>query len=168
MALPAWAANKQEFNMRVQSEPPTLDWSLATDNVSINILHNIMEGLAGYDNKLQPKPALAEKWSVSKDGKTYTYTLRAGVQWSDGTPLTAQHFWDSWERALNPKTASEYAYFLFDVENAQAYNEGKLTDTSKLGFKAIDAKTFQVTLNKRASYFPPSPPSPLPTPSAKT
>ncbi|HEY8278229.1 MAG TPA: peptide ABC transporter substrate-binding protein [Bdellovibrionota bacterium] len=152
-SIGAFAA-KQEFNMRIQSEPPTLDWNLATDNVSITLLQNLMEGLANYDKKLQPKPALATKWEVSKDGKTYTYTLKKDVKWSDGTPLTAQHFWDSWERLLNPKTASEYAYFLFDVEGAKDYNEGKLKDPLKLGFKAVDPKTFVVTLNKRASYFP--------------
>jgi oligopeptide transport system substrate-binding protein len=150
-------AAKNEFNMRIYSEPPTLDWNLATDNVSITLLQNLMEGLAGYDgkeSKLTPKPALAEKWDVSKDGKTYTYHLRKGVTWSDGVPLTAQNFWDSWERALNPKTASEYAYFLFDVVGAKDYNEGKLKDSSKLGMKVLDPSTFQVTLNKRASYFP--------------
>ena len=69
-------AAKQEFNMRIFSEPPTLDWNLATDNVSILLLQNLMEGLASYENKggkLNPKPALAERWDVSKDGKTYTY-----------------------------------------------------------------------------------------------
>lgn len=147
-------AAKQEFNMRISSEPPTLDWNLATDNVSITLLQNLMEGLASYDKKLDPKPALAEKWDVSKDGKTYTYHLRKGLTWSDGAPLTAQQFWDSWERALNPKTASEYAYFLFDVVGAKDYNEGKLKDSSKLGLKVLDPLTFQVTLNKRAAYFP--------------
>lgn len=150
---PAFAA-KQEFNMRIQSEPPTLDWNLATDNVSINLLQNLMEGLATLDGKLAVKPALAKSWSVSKDGKTYTYKLREGVTWSDGVPLKAQQFVDSWERALNPKTASEYAYFLFDVVGAQEYNEGKLKDVSKLGVKATDDSTLVVTLNKRASYFP--------------
>lgn len=152
VALPAFAG-KQEFNMRLHSEPPTLDWSLATDNVSITVLQNLMEGLAQYDEKLQPKPALAKSWKVSADGKTYTYTLRDDVKWNDGTPLTAQHFVDSWERVLNPKTASEYSYFLFDVVGAQDYNEGKLKDPSKLGFKATDAHTFVVTLNKKAAYF---------------
>jgi oligopeptide transport system substrate-binding protein len=147
-------AAKQEFTYRIQSEPPTLDWNLATDNVSINLLHNLMEGLAGYDDKLQPKAALAKSWKVSKDGKVYTYTLRDGLVWSDGAPLTAQHFIDSWERALNPKTASEYAYFLFDIVGAQDYAEGKTKDASKLGLKAPDAKTLVVTLNKPASYFP--------------
>lgn len=151
-SLPALA--KQEFNMRLQSEPPTLDWTMATDNVSITLLHNLMEGLATYDQKLQPKAALAKSWKVSKDGMTYTYTLRDGLTWSDGVPLTAQHFADSWERLLNPKTASEYAYFLFDVVGAQSYNEGKEKDATKLGFKAVDEKTFVVTLNKKAAYFP--------------
>jgi oligopeptide transport system substrate-binding protein len=152
LSLPAFAA-KQEFNMRIHSEPPTLDWNLATDNVSIVLLQNLMEGLAGFDDKLKPVPALAT-WKVSKDGKTYTYTLKDGITWSDGVPLTAQHFVDSWERTLNPKTASEYAYFLFDVVGGQEYNEGKLKDASKLGIKAVDAKTFVVTLNKKAAYFP--------------
>lgn len=151
--LEAMAA-KQEFNLRIQSEPPTLDWTLATDNVSITILVNMMEGLAKYDQKLQPKPGLAQSWSVSNDGKTYTYKLKENVHWSDGAPLTAQHFWDSWERLLNPKTASEYSYFLFDIVGAKDYNEGKLKDPARLGFKAIDAKTFQIVLNKKAAYFP--------------
>ena len=149
------AGSRQEFNLRIFSEPPTLDWNLATDNVSATLLQNLMEGLASYeDAKLEPKGALATKWDVSKDGKTYTYHLRAGVQWSDGVPLTAQHFWDSWERALNPKTGSEYAYFLFDVTGAKDYNEGKLKDSSKLGMKVVDSQTFEVTLDKNASYFP--------------
>jgi oligopeptide transport system substrate-binding protein len=151
----ASAGSKQEFNLRIYSEPPTLDWTLATDNVSITLLQNLMEGLAMYTGpKLEPKGALASKWDVSEDGKTYTYHLRPGVLWSDGVPLTAQHFWDSWERALNPKTACEYAYFFFDITGAKDYNEGKLKDSSKLGFKVVDAETFQVTLDKRASYFP--------------
>ncbi len=151
LSTPAFA--KQEFNMRIHSEPPTLDWNLATDNVSITLLQNLMEGLATYDNKLQPKAALAKSWTVSKDGKTYTYKLRDGLVWSDGVPLTAQHFVDSWERVLNPKTASEYAYFLFDLVGAQEYNEGKLKDPSKIGVKAVDDKTLVVTLNKKAAYF---------------
>jgi len=148
----AYAA--KEFNMRIHSEPPTLDWSLATDNVSITILQNLMEGLADFDEKLQPKAGLAKSWEISKDGRTYTYKLRTNVKWSDGVPLTAKHFVDSWERLLNPKTASEYAYFLFDIAGAKDYNDGKLKDFTKVGVKAKDDHTFVVTLNKAASYFP--------------
>jgi oligopeptide transport system substrate-binding protein len=148
---PAWAA-KQEFNLRLQTEPPTLDWNLATDFVSIGILYHLVEGLAEYNAKLEPVPSLAS-WKISKDGKTYTYTLKPGLKWSDGVPLTAQHFWDSWERTLNPATASGYAYFLFDVVNAKEYNEGKLKDSTKLGFKVVNESTFVVTLKKPATYF---------------
>ena len=70
----AQAADKQEFNMRIETEPPTLDWNLATDYVSINILYHLIEGLAEYNDKLEPVPSLAS-WKISKDGKTYTYTL---------------------------------------------------------------------------------------------
>ncbi|NDF15922.1 peptide ABC transporter substrate-binding protein, partial [bacterium] len=116
------------------------------------MLYHLIEGLAEYNEKLEPVPSLAS-WKISKDGKTYTYTLKPGLKWSDGAPLTAQHFWDSWERTLNPKTASGYAYFLFDVEGAKEYNEGKLTDPAKLGFKVKDDRTFVVTLKKPATYF---------------
>jgi oligopeptide transport system substrate-binding protein len=149
----ASAAIPQELKIRIHTEPPTLDWNLATDHVSITMILNLMEGLAAFDKDLKAKPALAQSWKVSKDGKTYTYTLRPNLTWSDGTPLTAQHFVDGWERLLNPATASEYAYFLFDVVGAKEYNEGKLKDVSKLGFSAPDARTFVVQLNKRASYF---------------
>lgn len=150
--LPTAFSAKQEFNMRIETEPPTLDWNLATDYVSINILYHLIEGLAEYNSKLEPVPSLAS-WKVSKDGKTYTYTLKPGLKWSDGVPLTAQHFWDSWERTLNPATASGYAYFLFDVVGAKEYNEGKLKDPQQLGFKAVNDSTFVVTLKKPATYF---------------
>jgi oligopeptide transport system substrate-binding protein len=145
-------AAKQEMNLRIETEPPTLDWNLATDYVSINVLYHLIEGLAEYNDKLEAVPSLAT-WKVSKDGKTYTYTIKKGVKWSDGVPVTAQHFWDSWERTLNPATASGYAYFLFDVVNAKEYNEGKLKDASQLGFKVVNDSTFVVTLTKPATYF---------------
>ncbi len=148
---PVFAA-KQELNLRIETEPPTLDWNLATDYVSINVLYHLIEGLAEYNDKLEPVPSLAS-WKISKDGKTYTYTLKPNLKWSDGVPITAQHFWDSWERTLNPKTASGYAYFLFDVVGAKEYNEGKLKDPSQLGFKVVNDSTFVVTLKKPATYF---------------
>ncbi len=143
---------KQEFRMRIEAEPPTLDWNLATDYVSINVLYHLVEGLTEYNEKLEPVPGLAN-WKISGDGKVYTYTLKPGLKWSDGAPLTAQHFWDSWERLLNPATASGYAYFLFDVVGARDYNEGKLKDPAKLGFRVKDPRTFEVRLNAPATYF---------------
>ncbi|OGQ34140.1 MAG: oligopeptide-binding protein oppA [Deltaproteobacteria bacterium RIFCSPHIGHO2_12_FULL_43_9] len=147
------AKHDQTFRFVLTSEPPSLDWSLATDHVSADILVNIMEGLVIFDNNLKPQPAMAEKWDVSPDGKTYTFHIRKNIKWNDGKPLTAHDFYYSWQRLLDPKTAAEYAYFLFDVKNAQEFNSGKLKDFSKVGLKVVDNYTFQVELSHPASYF---------------
>lgn len=142
------------FRMSIGTEPPTLDWSLATDGVSFDILNNIMEGLTQYDSNLEPVPAVAEKWEFSDDGKTLTYYLRNDVYWTDGKPVTAGDFEYSWKRLLNPATAAEYAYFLFDVENAHEYNSGKLKDPSQVGIRALSPTVLQVRLKQPVVYFP--------------
>lgn len=144
----------QTFRMAVSSEPPTLDWSLATDSISIRFIDNLMEGLTQFDHELVARPAVAKGWSVSKDGKTYTFTLRDDVAWSDGKRVTAHDFEYSWKRLLNPATAAEYAYFLYDVENAYEYNSGELKDSAKVGVRAIDEKTLEVKLRRPVVYFP--------------
>ena len=118
--------NGQVFRMPISNEPPTLDWSLATDSVSFDILTNIMEGLTQYDSNMEPVPAIAKRWEISKNGIMITYYLRDDVFWTDGQPVTAHDFEYSWKRLLNPATAAQYAYFLFDVENAQEFNSGKI------------------------------------------
>jgi oligopeptide transport system substrate-binding protein len=143
-----------EFRMNLGSEPPTLDWSLATDSVSITVIENIMEGLTRYDQNLQPQPAIAKTWEVSKDGKTYRFYLREDVHWTDGRPVTAEEFEFSWKRLLDPKTAAEYAYFLYDIVNAYEYNTGQLKDASQVGIKALNALTLEVHLKKPIIYFP--------------
>lgn len=156
----AWNRPDQEtdggstFRMNITSEPPTLDWSLATDNVSIRVLENLMEGLAEYDEALRPQPAIAKGWAVSSDGLRYVFILRDDVFWTDGKRVTAHDFEYSWKRLLDPKTASEYAYFLYDIRNAVEYNSGELKDPDQVGVKAIDEKTLQVDLKKPAVYFP--------------
>ena len=108
--------NGQVFRMPISNEPPTLDWSLATDSVSFDILTNIMEGLTQYDSNMEPIPAIAKRWEISKNGKIITYYLRDDVFWTDGQPVTAHDFEYSWKRLLNPATAAQYAYFLFDLD----------------------------------------------------
>ena len=100
------------------------------------------------------KPALAVKWSSSENGKVWTFTLRKNVLWSDGQAFTAQHIVDSWERILNPKTAAEYAHYLYSIKNAKAYNEGKLKDFSKVGVFVDKKGQFVVELKDSQSYFP--------------
>ncbi len=142
------------FRMTIKSEPPTLDASLATDNVSFDLLTNLMEGLTQYNEHLEAIPAIAKRWEFSNDGKTLTFFLRDDVYWTDGKKLTAHDFEYSWKRLLNPATAAEYAYFLFDIENASEYNSGKLKDPDQVGVRATSESVLEVRLNKPVVYFP--------------
>ena len=145
---------RQVFRMPISNEPPTLDWTLATDSVSFDILTNIMEGLTQYNSNMEPVPAIAERWEVSDNGKVITYFLRDDVLWTDGQPVKASDFEYSWKRLLNPATAAQYAYFLFDIENAFEYNSGKITDPSKVGVSAKSKLVLEVKLKKPVVYFP--------------
>ena len=140
--------------MALSNEPPTLDWSLATDTVSFTVINNIMEGLTRFDSRLQAQPAIAQSWDVSADGLSYTFKIRSGVNWTDGQPVTAHDFVYSWRRLLDPKTASQYAYFLYDIQNAYEYNTGRLIDPARVGVKAINEQTLRVHLKNPIVYFP--------------
>ena len=151
---PSYPTDASVFRMSIKTEPPTLDWTLATDSVSIIILTNIMEGLTQYDAELNPQPAIAKKWEYSEDGKTITFFIRDDVVWSDGKPVTAKDFEYSWKRLLAPETAAQYAYFLFDIENASQYNSGEITDPDQVGVQALSPHILQVRLKKPVAYFP--------------
>ena len=143
----------KHFRVNLGTEPPSLDWSLATDHVSFNVISNLMVGLTEFDKDLKPAPVIAKSWDFQDGGKKIVFHLRDDVQWSDGKKVRAQDFEYSWKRLLNPKTASKYAYILFDVANAQEYNEGKVKDASPVGVQAQDDQTLIVTLRHPASYF---------------
>ncbi len=145
-APPAANPAGKTFTLRLSGEPETLDWNRAHTMVETYVLMNLMEGLLTFDAKLKPVPALAERFTQSSDQLTYTFYLKRDVKWSDGAPLKAQDFVYSWKRLLTPSTAASYAYFLYDVEGAQEFNQGKLTDFSKVGIRALDDRTFQVKL----------------------
>lgn len=148
------AIETQTLRIAVTTEPPTLDWSLATDGVSFNVLTNLMEGLTQYNERLEPIPAIAKRWEFSENGRVITFYLRDDVKWTDGQPVTAQQFEYSWKRLLNPNTAAQYAYFLFDIENAAEYNAGKIKDAGQVGVKALSPTVLQVRLKRPVSYFP--------------
>ena len=133
------------------AEIPTMDLSKATDVTSFNQLTNTLEGLyrLGPNSKLEKGLATSEK--VSKDGKTYTYTLRKS-KWDDGTPVTAMDFVYSWQRTVNPKTASQYSYLFSGIKNADAIVAGK-KPVSSLGVKAEGKYKLVVTLDRRIAYF---------------
>jgi len=147
-------SSKDTIFVNLGNEPPTLDWSLATDSTSYLILNNLMEGLTQFGDEFLPEPNLAESWEISEDGQTYTFKIREGVLWTDGNPLKAGDFEYSWKRILNPATGGDYAYFLYDIENAEEYNTGKIDDAAKVGIKALNDSTLQVKLKRKASYFP--------------
>nr|WP_272507287.1 peptide ABC transporter substrate-binding protein [Clostridium aestuarii] len=128
----------------------TLDSSLGSDMASFTTINACFEGLA-RSNSDKPEPAGAKEWKISDDGKVYTFTLRDNT-WSDGKPVTAQDYEYAWKRLLNPNTKATYAFFLMGVKNASKYYKGQ-AKTEDLGIKALDEKTFQVTLVQPMPYF---------------
>lgn len=148
---------KDTLRVNLESEPPSIDWSIATDTTSSLVTANLMEGLVTYDfgdRDLSAAPALATEWKASSGAKVWTFKIRKGVKWTDGKEFTAQHVIDGWERILNPATASEYAYFLFPVKNAKDYNAGKIKDFSQVGVKVNSAGELVVELEKPMGFFP--------------
>ncbi|MFK8137090.1 MAG: peptide ABC transporter substrate-binding protein [Bdellovibrionales bacterium] len=139
--------------VRLETEPPALDPAKQVDHVSIVPMQNLSEGLMMLDKEMRPVPGLAESYEVSDDAMTYTFNLRKGVKWSDGTELTASDFVYAWRRMLDPKVAAEYSYFLYDIVNAEEYNTGKIKDPKKVGVKAEGKYTIVVKLRSPASYW---------------
>jgi len=134
-------------------EPQTLDPAVVTGQLEGRICLALFEGLTTRDAAGTIVPGMAQSWTISPDGKTYTFTLRPEAKWSNGEPLTARDFLNSWRRALEPATASEYAYQLYYLVNGEAYGTGKITDFSQVGVKAPDNRTLVVTLNHPTAYF---------------
>lgn len=133
-------------------EPETLDIEKSSGVPEYNIQIDLYDGLMMPDAHGKPIPGAAESYTVSKDGLVYTFKLR-DEKWSDGTPVTADDFVFAWHRLVDPKTASDYAFFLWPVKNAKAITDGKIKDLDQMGVKALDAHTLQVTLEHPTPYF---------------
>lgn len=101
----------------------------------------------------EPIPGQATEWSLSDDGLVYTFTLREGINWSDGTPVTAGDFVFAFQRLVDPATAADYAYLQYSIKNAEAINAGEIDDLAQLGVKAIDDMTLEITLERPTAYF---------------
>jgi oligopeptide transport system substrate-binding protein len=136
------------------AEPQDLDPQVMTAFTDQNIALALFEGLCALDEKTSVAvPAAAESWETSADGLTVTFRLRAGLKWSDGTPLTAADFIASWRRALHPALAAEYSYLLFPLKNAEAIAAGR-AEVATLGAEAVDARTLRLTLERPTAYLP--------------
>ncbi|TDM12294.1 peptide ABC transporter substrate-binding protein [Macrococcus lamae] len=145
--------SKQVLNLASLSDIPTMDTSLATDMVAFNVFNQVMEGLYTLDDKDKAVPGVAEgDPEKSKDGKTWTIKLRDDAKWSNGDPVTADDFVYSWRRTLNPDTAAEYGYIMYDIKNAEEVATGK-KKPEELGVKAIDEHTLEIQLNSNVPYF---------------
>jgi oligopeptide transport system substrate-binding protein len=135
------------------AEPESLDPAIVTGQLEMRLIYALFDGLLHFDRFGKPQPAMAQSWSISEDKRVYNFHLRPGVKWSNGQVLTAQDFVDSWKRVLLPETASEYAYLLYPIVNAQAFNQGKIIEFSEVGVKAIDPVTLRVELVSPTPYF---------------
>lgn len=148
----------ETLRINLLSEPPTLDWQLADDTTSSLVITNITEGLVGYDlassgPTMKLAPALALKWESSEKARIWKFTLRNDVKWTDGVPFTAQHAIDGIKRLLDKATASPYAYFVFAIKNAKAFNEGKVP-WSDVGVKQTGPLEITFELEKPMGFFP--------------
>ncbi len=128
-----------------QGEPDTLDPPKYSLVIELNILNDLFDGLVVADARGEPVPGAAERWDVSADGTVYTFHLRAGLKWSDGTPLTAEDFVAGWRRALDPATAAQLVDLAYTVRNARAVAAGE-KPPAELGGRGVDAQTCEVAL----------------------
>lgn len=137
------------------TEPSTLDPQLATGQPEHHIFHAIFEGLVApaMDNPDADAPGVAASWTHEKF-TVWTFKLHPNGRWSDGTPLTAEDFVYAYSRILDPKFGAEYAGMLSPMVNAEDYRTGKVTDFSKVGVKALDPLTLEITLAGPAPYLP--------------
>lgn len=134
------------------ADPKTIDPSLNSAADGNDVLMNTFETLLRNFDGSGITSAAAESYTTSDDGLVWTFKIRPTAKWSDGQPLKAQDFVFSWQRTVDPKTASEYAYFFYPILNAEAIVGGE-KDKSELGVKAIDDSTLEVTLAAPCGYF---------------
>jgi len=144
--------NKIVFQMG--GEPDSMDPTMNDYASGSYALQSLFRGLYKFAPDGTLVPAMAESYTVSEDGKVYTFTLREGLKWSDGSPLTAHDFEYSWKRVLDPALASETAYTLYGVisNGYEHFVEGKAS-ADDVGVKALDDRTLEATLIAPAPYF---------------
>ena len=120
----------------------------------MQLFTGIYEGLFSYDpHTLEPVRALAESYEKSDDGTAWTFTLREGARWQDGSPVTADDFVQSWRYLLAPELRAEYAVFLDVVKGARDFRTGKNPDPASVAVRAMDERTLVVELEAPAAYF---------------
>jgi oligopeptide transport system substrate-binding protein len=150
MSSAAFAAGT--WNRGANGDVQSVDPHKTSTIEEANILGDLFTGLVAVDSSGNTIPGAAESWTVSADGKVYTFKMRKDGMWSDGTPVTAKDFVFSIRRVLDPATASEYASMAFPLLNAEQANGGK-AKLEEVGVKAIDDMTLEITLKGPTPYF---------------
>ncbi|MGF1739772.1 ABC transporter substrate-binding protein [Vibrio profundum] len=145
-------AKVQELTRNNGSEVATIDPQKVEGVPGSNVVRDLFEGLVIQDGDGNIIPGIAKSWET-KDNKTYIFHLR-DAKWSNGDPVTAEDFAYSFRRAVDPSTASPYAWYveMTTMKNAAAIISGK-KDKSTLGVKAIDPHTLEIQLDKPIPYF---------------
>lgn len=138
------------ITLNLAQEPPQLDSTKATDQVSGMVLGHVMEGLLRYDENNKLVTGVAESWELS-DTEAH-FKLKQGLKWSNGTPITAHDFVFAWRKAVDPLNASQYAFILYFIENAREITNGDMPVES-LGVTAEDDYTLHVKLIEPTPFF---------------
>lgn len=142
------------FHRGNDGDPETLDAHKTSTVTEAHLLRDLSEGLVIHSMKGEVIPGVAESWTISPDGKTYSFTLRANAKWSNGDPVTADDFVFSLRRMLDPETGAKYANILYPILNAETINKAAPdAKLENLGVKALDRRTLEIKLERPTAYF---------------
>ena len=145
------ASNGSVIHVQVGPSPETIDPALNSAVDGANMILHAFEGLLKFNRDNNVVAGCAEKWEQSTDGLTWTFHLRDGLKWSDGSALTAEDFVYSWRRVADPATAAPYGYDLLNM--VEGFDEASAGNLEALGVSAPDANTFVVKLSSPCIYF---------------
>ena len=150
----AFAEPAQEIVFALQNEPDGIDPGITNNSFASPFLANCFEGLVTYDTSTGSLiGGNAESWTISEDGTVYTFKLREGLKWSDGSPLTAKDYVYAYQRILKPETTAQYVSLLTSyIVGAQEFYDGT-GSADALGVKALDDTTLELTLKTATPYF---------------
>lgn len=141
------------FNDRIEGDIADINSTTTTDSYSFGVITNVNEGLYRLDENNEPEPAMAEDVQINQDETEYTFTLRDGIEWSNGDPVTSEDFKYAWLRAMDPETAGDYAYILTDfIEGGEAFNTGD-GSAEDVAIRTPDERTLEVSLNNPSPFF---------------
>lgn len=139
------------ISLNAGMEPTGLNTLTSTYTIEFSLFKHMYENLVTLDDGDNTVPGAAESWDYDEDTLTYTFHLRKDGVWTNGDPVTAKDFEFAWSQALNPEVASDYAYFLYFIKNAEKYFNGEVT-WDEVGVKVVDDYTLEVTMEQPTPY----------------